>query len=278
MRDSRTIREIVSPTNSLVKVFRHALKEGATREGWIAVEGSLGIGEALCAGRTAPPLCTSQVRSVLVARTAIERFADLLEKLPAEAEVAQVPDRLFGQVAQTASPQGIAALVEIERPQLQTILAIPNVLLAVACGLQDPGNLGAILRSAEALGGSAVITLKSTASPSNPKVVRSSGGSIFRLPVFPGLKPDALFHLLQAAGIRIIAAHRQALTSVTAVDMRGPTALLIGREGSGLEKDILERSYYATAIPVRAGIDSINAAAAAAILFYEAARQRGFPY
>lgn len=278
MYGNKTIRAIVSPTNSRVKVFRQALKEGATREGWIAVEGPLSVGEALSAGHFAPGVCTSRVRSVLVARAATGKFAELLEKFPAEVEVIQIPDRLFGQVAQTANPQGIAALVEIDRPSLETILAIPNVLLAVACGLQDPGNLGTMLRSAEALGGNAVITLKSTVSPSNPKVVRSSGGAIFRLPVFVGIDPDGLFPQLQKAGICVIAAHRHAHTPVTGVDLRGPSALLIGREGSGLENDIREKSCLTAAIPVRAGIDSINAAAAAAILFYEAARQRGFHY
>ena len=104
---SASRREIASPANSLIKVFRRSLAEGATHEGWLAVEGPFLVEEALNA---APRVKT---HSVLVASGAAEKFSALLGRLPAEAEVTQVPDRLFASVAQTPSPQGIAALVEL---------------------------------------------------------------------------------------------------------------------------------------------------------------------
>src|SRR5438552_6975003 len=106
------IRNIESSTNSLVKVFRQALNEGVTREGWIAFEGPLLLEEALNACAEGSDAGRCRIQTVLASRTAAEKFSRLIERLPKEAELAQVPDRLFGRLAQTESPQGIAALVE----------------------------------------------------------------------------------------------------------------------------------------------------------------------
>ena len=106
------IRNIESSTNSLVKVFRQALNEGVTREGWIAFEGPLLLEEALNACAEGSDAGRCRIQTVLASRTAAEKFSRLIERLPKEAELAQVPDRLFGRLAQTESPQGIAALVQ----------------------------------------------------------------------------------------------------------------------------------------------------------------------
>ena len=176
-------REVSSPANSLMKVFRRALAEGTTKQGWLAVEGPFLVEEALNA---APRVKT---HSVLVASGAAEKFSALLHRLPAEAEMTQVPDRLFESVAQTQSPQGIAALVELPAYKLEQVVAAANPLLVVACRLQDPGNLGTMMRTALAFSASAFLTLQETVSPFNPKAVRSSAGAIFRLPLVCGLDP-----------------------------------------------------------------------------------------
>ena len=121
---------------------------------------------------------------MLVASGAAEKFSALLERLPAEAELTQVPDRLFESVAQTQSPQGIAALVELPAYKLEQSWPPAKPLLVVACRLQDPGNLGTMMRTALAFSASAFLTLQETVSPFNPKAVRSSAGAIFRLPLF----------------------------------------------------------------------------------------------
>jgi TrmH family RNA methyltransferase len=266
------IRQIGSPTNSLVKVYRRALANGTTREGWLAVEGPFLVKEALAA---APAVRT---HSVLITESAISRFSGLLEPLPAEAEAVQVPDRLFEQVAQTQNPQGIAALVELPHYHLDTILAGQNLLLLVACGLQDPGNLGTLMRSAAAFGASALCTLPETVSPFNPKAVRSSAGAIFHLPVFHDLPLKDLLHRLRAARVRIVAADRHSPTPLCQADLRGSVAIMVGREASGLPPEIAQEASQVLRIPIRPGMDSVNAATAGSVFLYEAARQRGFKY
>lgn len=270
-RDHNREREILSATNPLLKVFRRALAEGATRQGWLGLEGPLVLEEALRAPR-------ASVRSVLVEKSAAGKFRSLLEKLPADAELAVVSARLFERVAATETPQGIAALVELKQEDFHLILKRPQALLVVACGVQDPGNLGTMMRSAQALGASALVTLHETVSPFNPKALRASAGAVLRLPVFPGRESGALFEDLRRAGIRSVAADRRSSATLAQADLRGPVAFLIGREAAGLPPEIAHRADLMLSIPIGPETDSLNAATAASIFLYEAARQRGFCY
>lgn len=270
IRAHTAIHEVTSATNAVLKIYRRALADGETREGWLAVEGPHLVEDALEAvGR-------ARVESVLVSQSGKGRFARLLNRLPAEAEVTLVPDRLFKQVAQTQSPQGIAAFIQLTPTSLDAVLAVLNSLLIVACGLQDPGNLGTILRSAEALGATALLNLQDTVSAFNPKVVRSSAGAIFRLPVVAKLEMSRLLARLREANVSVIASDRHSPVAITQADLRGPVAILIGREASGLPSEALHQATLRLSIPIRAGTDSVNAASAATIFLYEAARQRGF--
>jgi TrmH family RNA methyltransferase len=265
-------RRISSPTNSVLKVYRRALAKGTTREGWLAVEGPFLVEEALGA---APAVRT---HSVLIAEGAWAKFARHIERLPAEAEAVQLPDRLFEQVAQTQNPQGIAALVELPPYNLHTILKGQDLLLLVACGIQDPGNLGTLMRSAAAFGASALLTLQETACPFNPKAVRSSAGAIFRLPILTGFAAKELLERLRAARVRIIAADRHSPSLLHEADLSGPVAIMVGREASGLPAEIAHEASLLLGIPIRPGMDSVNVATAASVFLYEVARQRGFRY
>ena len=264
-------REVSSPSNSLIKVFRRALSDGTTKQGWLAVEGPFLVEEAMNAG----PLV--KTHSVLVASGAREKFSALIGRLTSEAELTQVPDELFESVAQTQAPQGIAALVEIPSYKLEQIVSGANSLLVVACRLQDPGNLGTMMRTALAFSASAFLTLQDTVDPFNPKAVRSSAGAVFRLPLVCGLDPkDALPFLGQR--LRIVAAQRSGPVSLDQADLTGPIAILVGREATGLPEEIARYATQSLNIPIRKEVDSINAATAASIFLYEAARQRGFRY
>jgi RNA methyltransferase, TrmH family len=269
------VRELTSSSNALLKVFRRALADGVTREGWLAVEGPRSVEEALKARGSGSAV---SIHSVLVSRSGAERFKSMLAQLPHEAEIAQVADRLFQNAAQTQTPQGIAALVELPQPDLQRVLAHRNPLLLVACGVQDPGNLGAIMRSAEALGATALVTLRGTVSPFNPKTIRSCAGSVFQLPVLAGQGAGALFESLRAAGVTIVATDCHSSSELAQADLRGSLALLVGNEASGLAAEIAAHATLRLSIPIRPGTDSVNVAAAAAIFLYEAARQREFRY
>jgi len=271
MARART-REITSSSNSLVKVYRRALAEGTTRDGWLAVEGPFLVEEALAA---APAVRT---HSILISESGGAKFGQLLEQLSAEGEAVQVSDRLFEQVAQTQNPQGIAALVELPRYNLESILTGRNLLLLLACGLQDPGNLGTLLRSAAAFGASALCVLPETVSPFNPKAVRSSAGAIFHVPIFEGLPAREVLPRLRAARVCIVAGDRSSPTPLDQADLRGSLAILVGREASGLPPEIAREASLLLSIPIRPGMDSVNAATAGSIFLYEAARQRGFKY
>lgn len=263
------IREVTSATNSLIKVFRRALADGTTREGWLAIEGPTLLEEALGSSRAA-------VRSVLVRESARDAFERLLARLPRDAELSQIPDQLFERVARTEAPRGIASLVELAPGNLESALAGAGALVVVACGIQDPGNLGAMIRSAQALGAAALVALKETVSPFNPKAVRASAGAVFRLPIVRDVLAPELMSRLRAAGASIVAADRHSPMTVTQADLRGKTAFWVGNEAAGLPKEILDAADARLSIPIRAGVDSLNAAAACSIFLYEAARQRGF--
>jgi len=215
---------------------------------------------------------------VLVSESSAAKYQPLLAQLAAGAEIAQAQDRIFRSVAQTVNPQGIAALVEVHPPDFSSVLVQPNVLLLVACGLQEPGNLGTIARTAEAFGAGALLALVSTVSIFNPKAVRASGGAVFRLPVYPGLQAGQTLDLLVSGGVGIAAADPHGGAPLPGSDLRGPLAILIGNEKAGLDPDIASRSNLRLRIPIRPEVDSINAAISAGILLHEAARQRGFRY
>ncbi len=135
-----------------------------------------------------------------------------------------------------------------------------------------------MLRSAQALGATAVLTLAGTVSPFNPKATRSSAGAVFRIPVLHDLKPATALDRLRVAGVRIIAADVRSPSPLSHADLRGSVAFLIGREATGLAPEISRQASLILSIPIRAGTNSVNAANAASIFLYEAARQRGFRY
>ena len=270
--DRAPVRELTSATNSLVKVFRRALAEGLTRDGWLCGEGPHFLEEAL------KPGAHGMVHSVLVAAEAAEKHGALLAQLPAESELASVPERLFHQISGTQTPQGVAAIVELPAFDLKTLASVPNAVFVIACGLQDPGNMGTIIRSADALAASAVVTLPGTVNPFNPKSVRACVGSIFRMPVFTNLKPEDLFKILRESGVRILGTDPRSNLAVSSADLRGPIALLVGQEAAGLPVGISREADELLSIPIRPQADSLNAATAAGIFLYEVARQRGFQY
>ena len=274
-------RSIASPANSLLKVFRRALAEGSTRDGWVAIEGPRLIEEAIrCASAKEQTQTGHQcaVRSVLVSQSAARKFSTILKRIPRDAEVVQLPAALFATISQTETPQGIAALVELPGYALGDCLRREDAILLVACGIQDPGNLGTILRTSDALGVTAVLTAKGTVSLFNPKVVRASGGALFRLPVFATADFAKLMGELREAGVRTIAADSAAGVSIAEMDLRGRIALLVGSEAAGVSPEISRQASARARILMKPGVDSMNAAVAAGIILYEARRQRGFRF
>jgi TrmH family RNA methyltransferase len=147
------------------------------------------------------------------------------------------------------------------------------VLIVVLSGIQDPGNLGTILRSAEAFGATGILCLTGTVSRWNSKAMRASAGSVFRLPVLASSESKAIQHLREA-GIRTVAAMAREAEPLNEFDLTGPIALFIGSEGSGLSSEIAAQCDARITIPCPGPVESLNAAVAASVLLYEASRQR----
>ena len=140
--------------------------------------------------------------------------------------------------------------------------------------VQDPGNVGAIIRAAEACGATGVVAGEGTADPFGWKALRGAMGSTFRLPVASGQTLADAVASARAAGLRVFATAAREGTPLAACDLRGPSAILFGGEGAGLPQDLLDASDERLTIPMRPPVESLNVAIAAALVLYEAARQR----
>ena len=276
---------ISSRDNKWLKEFRMALRGGLpTESGAVGVEGPRLVEEAL---RSACP-----IRAVLFSESGARHHASLapyLDRPEVAIPVLNTTDRLFEGIADTENPQGVAALVTPRSFTLEEIIrageGCSSPLILVLVGVQDPGNVGTILRSASAFGASAAITAASgqsgTASPFAPKALRSSAGAALHLPVLAGHAAAAAIEQLRAAGIFVMATSSressegaQPFLTPWQVNWCRPVALLIGNEGQGLPEEIERTADARVRIPMSSSVESLNAAAAAAVLFYEAARQR----
>jgi TrmH family RNA methyltransferase len=266
-----------------------ALRGGLpTEAGAVGVEGPRLVEEALRSG--------CPIRAVLFSESGERhrgRLALYLDRPEVSIPVLHTTDRLFEGIADTEHPQGVAALVTPHTFSFEGLVRSPahsgedcaSPLILVLVGVQDPGNVGTIIRTAAAFGASGMITAASgqsgTASPFNPKALRASAGAALHLPVLTGQSATAAVEQLRGAGIQVMASSSresadfaQPLLTPWQVNWCQPVALLIGNEGQGLPEEIERSADARIRIPMSSSVESLNAAAAAAVLFYEAARQR----
>lgn len=249
----------LSDKNPLLKQIRRAVSRGTlTEDGYAVAEGMHLLEEARAAGR--------EIGAILAAESAASRYP--------EARV--ISDKAFREIASTETPQGVVALVRPLVWPLENMLAADRIgkdaLLMVLDGIQDPGNAGAVLRTAEAFGASGVVFLQGTVNPYNPKCLRGSAGSVFRVPLLAGM--DAR-EFLDRVSLPLYAAMPRARKLASEADLASPCAVVIGSEGRGVSLEIQARAEDVR-IPT-SGVESLNAAVAAGILLYEARRQRGGP-
>jgi len=261
------LRRIEGRHNPLVKLLRQAFAGAdCTRNGDCAVEGLRIVEEAIRSGLRFRAVFFRDSEQVLAER--------LLPQIGVHVETLLLPNKIFDNAVPSETPQGVAALVHLKESALEEIMERLQVgPLVVIAGLQDPGNLGTILRSAEAFGSAGVILGEGTVSPFNAKVVRASAGSIFRVPVIRA-KLDAVSSQLRAQEIRLVATSSHKGTPLGEARLTGPLAMFIGNEGSGLPRDLMTRMDEVVVIPHAPQVESLNAAMATSILLYEAARQR----
>jgi TrmH family RNA methyltransferase len=276
---------ITSRDNKWLKQFRAALRgPGPKGDDPIAVEGPKLIRDALRSGLEAEALLVSE---------SAEREADEILRAASDTEagisrsrILRTTDKLFQSVAATEAPQGVAALFRQRAWGLEDVLRGTGEirgtapLAIVLAELQDPGNVGTILRSAEAFGATGAVTTRGTADPWSPKALRASAGAALRLPVLRGMAIPVLLAQLRLARVKIYATGAAAADAVSQshlmerADLREPVAIFIGNEGAGLPAEVKRAADAMLTIPIRADVESLNAAVAASIVLYEVARQR----
>ena len=259
------IASITSAANPLVRDVRRAIARGGlTDDGWCVAESFHLLEEALRSDREVPVVLASEA-----VRTTVERHVAGLRG----PRTVVLPDPLFQSIATTETSQGVIALV---RPPEWTIdqLFRGRSLVIVLDGLQDPGNAGAIARAAEAFGATGLMFVKGTVSAYNPKTLRASAGSLFRIPFVSGLAAPLARASLQQHRVDLYAAMPFTNSERLAmdVDFTRRCAIVIGGEGHGVRNE-LRSICEDLAIPT-VGVESLNAAVAAAVLLYEARRQR----
>jgi len=252
------LRRVVSRHNARVKELRRAFHD-AVPEGMHLLE------EAIRSGL--------RLATVFCGESATERVQKLLPQMSSHTELLLLPDDTFSSAVPTEKPQGLAALVKVKSFTFEDALSPGPALVVISAGLQDPGNLGTMVRSAEAFGATGLLLGERTVSPWNWKALRASAGSMFRVPAVRVELASAL-EKVRERGVRVLATSSRTGDLISRVDLRGPVALLVGNEGSGVPKDLLAKADEVVAIPQSSRVESLNAGIAASVILYEAARQR----
>jgi TrmH family RNA methyltransferase len=264
---SARLRRVEGRHNALVKELRRGFARGElTSDGYAAIEGLRILEEAIRSGL--------KFRAVFFSESAAMKAERLLPQIGAQVETLLLPDKLFASAVPSEAPQGVAALARWKESSLEEVLAKSQAgpLLAMA-GVQDPGNLGTIIRSAEAFSAGGIILGEGTVSPFNPKVVRASAGSVFRLPLARTRLPDMLKRMKER-GLRLMATSSHKGTPLGLATLSGPLAIFIGREGAGLSRDLIKAMDEVVAIPQAPQVESLNVGVAVSILLYELRRQQ----
>jgi RNA methyltransferase, TrmH family len=261
------LRPVAGRHNQRLKELRLAFRRAElTPKGECAIEGVKLIEEALRSGQ--------HLGSVFFSESARPLAEKLLPQINTRSETLVLPNALFKSIVPSDAPQGVAALVKLPAfSSIQLLERSSDGPFVVAAGLQDPGNLGTILRSAEAFGAAGAFLTEGTVSPYNTKVLRGSAGSIFRLP-FLQISSAELLPLLRARGVRTLATSSHQGTPLPQISWTLPLAIFIGNEGAGLSRELTREMDETLAIPQASQVESLNAGVAASILLYEAARNR----
>jgi TrmH family RNA methyltransferase len=258
---------LTNPRSDRVKAVR-ALSRRSVRQrtGRFLVEGPQSVREAV---RHHP----EQVLDLYVTEAAAERYAaDVVD--PARAaglDVHLVSEEVLAALCDAESPQGLAAVCRAPAPSLEDVLAAHPRLLVVLTNVRDPGNAGTVIRGADATGADAVLVSESSVDVHGPKVVRSTAGSLFHLPVVTGLPIDATLARLREAGIRLLAADGAGDDLLGEADLTAPHAWVMGNEAWGLEQQVRDQCDDVVRVPIYGRAESLNLAMAATVCLYASA-------
>ena len=262
---------ITSPSNPAVRAARKLARPSARSraEGRFLLEGPEGIRAALEAGHVPERL--------LATERGAARHAGLVNLArQGGAQVTMVAEPVLAALAATTTPQGLVAVVPSVLRALDDLPAAPR-LVCVLAEVRDPGNAGTVLRAADAFGADAVVTTRGSVDPQSPKAARAAAGSLFHLPVVAGAPWPELAAALRGRGLRLVGADPHAQRTVDAAPLDGPVALVLGNEAHGLPAEIAADLDLVVRVPLAGRAESLNLAAAAAVLLYETARRQGRP-
>lgn len=219
---------------------------------------------------------SSQVRMVVAAPSLMQHHGKAILKLaePRGIEVVWVTEKLLDQISESKTPQPVMAVIAVPEAPEEALFSSAAGLIVLCHQLQDPGNLGTIIRTAEAAGAAGVAVTGSTVDPFSPKAVRASMGSVLRLPVARIHDASDFLMACQRKGYQTAALALEGGTTPYDMDLRKPTLIILGQEGSGLPDEIIAAADLTVRIPMAGTIDSLNVATSAAVFLYEAVRQR----
>jgi len=258
---------ITSPQNPRVKqVVRLRDRRHRDEEGLLLVEGAFELALALAGG--------AHPQTVYYCPALASDIDELLaQSARAGAEAVEVNKPVLEKMAYRENPDGVIAVLPMIRRGLNDLPISDRPLYIVAEAVEKPGNLGALLRSADAAGATGVIVCDPATDLSNPNVVRSSRGTLFTVPVAEASTPETIAWL-RKQNVAIVAATPQASLTYTQADLRGPVAIAVGTEDQGLTSAWLTQADIQVRIPMQGQVNSLNVATAATLLLYEALRQR----
>jgi TrmH family RNA methyltransferase len=261
------VRRITSRANPLVARVRDVAR-GRGPAGTVLLDGAHLVGEAI---RSRVPL---EIVALADAVEGEESREIETAALQSGGEVVRVPATVMSAMSPVRHPSGIVALASIAAATLDEALNGSLPLILVLDGIQDAGNVGAIVRAAEACGATGIVTTPGTADPFGWKALRGAMGSTFRLPIATGQASGAIFDRLHGRRIVTLATVPRDGTPLPSCDFDRPIAVLLGSEGAGLPHELVARADERITIPMRAPVESLNVAVSAALTLYEAAKQR----
>jgi TrmH family RNA methyltransferase len=270
-RAARLARVLIA--SNLLSTIRDLQRRKARgRRGLALIEGVRLVEEALAAGIAFRGALVSPDLS----RTA--RGTELVAELARHAvPVEETGVRAFAQLADTETPQGIMAVIEAPRTRVEDFVPRPDAVALVIDGVQDPGNVGTLIRTAHALGAAGTVVLRGTADPTSPKALRAAMGATFRHPVV-SLDDTGFIAWARRHGVTLWASATDGTPLYRALPSagrgRGPIAVIVGNEGAGIRPQLNAVAAQRVAIPLAQGAESLNVAVAAGILLYEVTRGR----
>jgi len=264
------MRVVTSRHNPIVAAFKGLADEPDATGSRLLLDGAHLVHDAHESGlrfetvAVAASKLASQTEEGLLARRLASEGVNVIE----------VADAVFGALSPVRTPSGIVAIACRQPATAADVCAPPDAFILAAIDVQEPGNVGALLRAAEAGGVTGALVCGVSANPFSWKAIRGSMGSVLRLPVAAGLSTHQAFTLMRKSGVRIVAAVPRGGQDPDAIDWRGKVGLLLGGEGPGLTDEVIALSDARVTIPMAGRVESLNVAAAGAILVYAARRQR----